>query len=741
MVQGAGWTVDADEMVRLIGSDGEHADDSAALRRALRTDCDPLTGLLDRRAITSRVGSMMASAAFDGGVAVFIVDLDRFRVINDLLGHDAGDVVLAAIGTRLAAVAGQANVGRIGADEFVVVQPCPTSDTDAVAFAEGLRAAAAVPMEVAGEQARVSVSVGVAISGADTDPAVVLQRASMAMHRGREQGRSVNLADAAMAEAAVRDLQLDLRLERAIADGEIAVAHQPIIAADGTVLGTEALVRWPDSGVDPGTVIAVAERAGLIPALAEAVARQALTDLPVLSMAAGRPLQLSINWSAQQLTGPAAADAFVDLLLEHDVDPARICVELTESTAMLNGEVAIATLNALRARGIAVSLDDFGTGYSSFAHLQDLPVDQVKLDRAMVQRAVTGRRGQQVLRGMVQLCRGLDLQVVGEGVETEQERQAVQQAGCHAWQGYLGARPVAAADLGPRIRELASGRGGAPASDLHLALAGVGLVDALVLQHVGGTRWTNLGGVGRGEGWAGIVDVDLADEPMLTRMLASGETAIICHDRPFQVLGPYWATSVAAIPRGDRLVVVGHPDQTLPYEDLESAAGDIADLAVTAVTRVATSRPLTDLLEVLESVRSLLTAQVEDHAAALDHLLALGLEALSCDVGAAWVPRCRRDGCRHRADGGGGRGGRRPGRPLRAAGRRRGPPEWPGRLRGDPQLVHPAAGRRGRPAAGPRRAGTSRLHDDVPAPGRGPGRDREPADRGDPGPAGSPGAG
>ena len=613
------------------------AEDSAAYRRALRADCDPLTGLADRRAITARVGRLVADREDPEALAVCTVDLDRFRVVNDLLGHDAGDRVLVAGGERLARVAGRDNVGRLGADEFVVVCPGASEESAVIGFAQRLRAAVAAPLEVDGHQTGVSVSVGIALADADDDPSVLIQRASTAMYRGRADGRSVALADAAAAAAAIADLLLDEQLRAAIEADELTVAHQPIIAADGTVLGTEALVRWPGSGVGPGTIVEVAERAGLMPALGHAVASRALADLPGLSAAAGRPLNLSINWSAQQLTGESAAAGLADLLTAHDVAPERVCVELTESSAMLNATASVQTLNALRELGVAVSLDDFGTGYSSFAYLQDLPVDQVKLDRAMVRRSVQDHRGAQVLRGMVQMCRGLGLVVVGEGVETPAERRAVEQAGCHAWQGYLGARPASADELKPALVSLST-RSTTGHSGLSQAVADAGLVDALVLRHVEDDRWLQIGGAGRGEEWAGIVEVDLAEEPVLRRMLQRDGMAVACHDRPFQVLGPYWATAMAAVRLDDRLVVLGHPTEAVDIEVLEAVAPSLASLAVADVTQLAPSRSVAGLLDVLESVRTLLAAQDDDPADALRHLLDVAVQGLSCDIGFAWVP-------------------------------------------------------------------------------------------------------
>lgn len=609
-------------------------------RLDLLTRFDAVTGLPNRSSITEQISAMLADVGCDGMVAVHAVDVDRFRVVNDQMGHDVGDLVLSTLGRRLVEVAGAGNIGRLGADEFVVALPCVSGQAEAVSVAERMQEVASAPMTLDGVVVRVDVSIGVALAKGGGSPAAeLIQQAEIALHRARANGARLDVIDGADAAAAVEDLQLETRLEAALDGGGLAVAFQPIVATQGEVTGVEALVRWPGTELGASQVIAIAERSSQIRQLGAWVLDRSLAALEELSAAAGRPLRLSVNWSARRLHFDGLPGLVAAACARHGVDPSQVCIELTETTAMLDRAATVRALQELRSLGVTISIDDFGIGYSSFAYLQDLPVDEVKLDRSFVQQAGVEQQGVDILEGMSRLCRGLGLAVIGEGVENEHELAIVMASGCTGWQGYLFARPMASADLAALLRLRSADQVPDELTDLDRRLTAAGLVDVLVFKRIVDGRYAHIGGRGRGEGWAGIVEVDLAGEPQVAKLLRRGGQAVHCADAPFHVLGPYYATSAAVLEIGDQLVVLGHPTQRLEAEDLAAAALAIARAAVAEVVAVSPAKPLADELEVLQAVQSLLNFGGSGSAEALAHLLAVVVASLSCEVGLAWLPQ------------------------------------------------------------------------------------------------------
>ncbi len=445
---------------------------------------DAITGLPNRRSILDQIGHHLADASPARPCAVLAVDVDRFQAVNDLFGQEAGDWVLATLGERLGSVVGHADVGRLGADEFVAVVPDVPDAAAAFAIARQLQDAASQGMSRNGVPLRLTVTVGIALAGEPVDPASLIQRAEIALHRARAAGRSADLAESADVAEAVRDLRLETALQAAVHDDDLDVAFQPLIDMAGEVVAVEALVRWPGSGVSAGQIIEAGERAALIVRVGEWVLDHALAALPALSAAAGRDLRLNINWSTRQLNRGGLVETIRTACDRHGLDPSRVCVELTETAAMLDQAATVQTLRDLAALGVRVAVDDFGMGYSSFAYLRDLPVDEVKLDRTFVQRAGTDASAADVLDGMSRLCRGLGLDVVGEGVENSHELELVRNAGCTYWQGYLGARPMAASELVEKLAAWPDRMGFALGSDEDAAAADADERD--VLQAVRG---------------------------------------------------------------------------------------------------------------------------------------------------------------------------------------------------------------------------------------------------------------
>jgi diguanylate cyclase (GGDEF)-like protein/PAS domain S-box-containing protein len=598
---------------------------------------DATTGLPNRTAITDRIGEALRGAGEHRPVAVLAVDLDRFQAVNDRLGHAYGDHVLATIGSRLAAVLGHGNAGRLGADEFVGVIAAVRDVDEALRTADAVRAAVAQPIEVADVVLHVSCTVGVALEPSrSAPPGALVQRADIALHRGRRAGRTVDVADEQDAIDAVRQLDVEAEATELVRGDRLDVAFQPIQSVDGRIVGVEALVRPVGTDTSPGAFIAAAERSELIIDVGRIVLDRALAAMPALDRAAGRPLVLSVNLSARQLHDPSTAEAILAAAARHGHPTEQLCVELTETAAMSNPDATIATLTLLRDAGVRVAMDDFGIGYSSFSYLRDLPIDEVKVDMSFLHRAAVDPGARKVMEGMISLCQGMGLETVCEGVEDEHHREVAVAAGCTRWQGYHSSRPLPAAELCAVLARPQPVRP-VPVEGLAPLLTRLGLADLLVFHRVGVGRWAHIGGVGRGEGWAGIVEVDLAHEPFLAQALIRRDRVRLSSSEPIQVVGPYYATTALVVVRGDALVVLGHPVDEVAIDVADARVDHLVDLAIATVRSVSPAKPLADELEVLQAVQELLRFPGGGRVEALRHLLRTAVDALSCDLGVAHV--------------------------------------------------------------------------------------------------------
>ncbi len=412
---------------------------------------DALTGLPNRAELTGRLRDAVAG---DGVVSVLFLDLDRFKVVNDSLGHQAGDRVLQEAASRLrAALPEGAVAGRFGGDEFVVVWPGMADEAVAADVAARLAAAVAQPIEVDGSQLLLTASVGVVVApGGSATPAGLLRDADAAMYLAKERGRDrVELFTAAVRTTAVRRLELENELRAALERSELVVHYQPIVRLrDRRVIGAEALLRWhhPQRGVVPtNEFVAVAEETKLILSLGAWVLDEAVGSLRRWDEATAEPLGVSVNLSARQLSSSRLVDEVVCTLSRAGADPARVTFEVTESSLVdLAGE-AVGNLGRLRALGCTIALDDFGTGWSSLSYLQRLPVDCLKLDRSFVARLDEDGRDRAVVGSLVNLAHALGLVVVAEGVEREAQLDVLLDFGCDAAQGFLLQPPCTAADL------------------------------------------------------------------------------------------------------------------------------------------------------------------------------------------------------------------------------------------------------------------------------------------------------
>ena len=404
---------------------------------------DALTGLPNRLLFQDRVDAALASAAHERDkVAVILLDLDRFKEVNDTLGHHNGDLLLQEIGDRLRRILRAGDVvARLGGDEFAVLLADLAGEEAAVAAAEGILHALERPFTIAEVDLDVGCSLGVAIWPDHGDDAtVLLQRADVAMYAAKSSQRGVSVYDALEDTYSLERLAMVGELRTAIERGELAVHYQPKAdAATGRVLGMEALVRWnhPRHGhVPPESIISIAEQTGLIRPLTLWVLDQALRECRQWRRD-GQDLDVAVNLSIRNLLDAELPTDVLRLLTDLGVPASALTFEITESSIMSDPVRTIAVLDRLRAMGVRLAIDDFGTGYSSFSHLRRLPVDEIKIDKSFVQHLVTDQSDLVIVRSIVDLGRNLGLKVVAEGVEDDGAWEELVSLGCDVIQGYV----------------------------------------------------------------------------------------------------------------------------------------------------------------------------------------------------------------------------------------------------------------------------------------------------------------
>jgi diguanylate cyclase (GGDEF)-like protein/PAS domain S-box-containing protein len=418
--------------------------DSETRRRALH---DPLTGLANRTYLTQRVEAELHTG---DDLALLLLDVDRFKLVNDTLGHTAGDELLREVARRLDAVTRHADmVVRLGGDEFVVASVGLGGVDGAVALAERIVDAFAHPFAVAGRDLVLGTSVGVALADEHADSAeALLRNADVAMYRAKESGGGRHVVfDAALRAKVVERMTLEVALRGATARGELRLHYQPLIALQGEHLhGFEALVRWqhPELGlVPPDAFIPIAEDTGLIREIGAWVLDEACRQLAVWKRGRSVPLKMGVNLSAVQLE-PELVDHVAATIARHGLDPADIVVEITES--LLVEGAALEVIGALRDLGVAIVLDDFGTGYSSLGYISEHALDGVKLDRSLIADIGHSVRAQGLVRGIIEMAEALGLTVCAEGLEDEQQVVAARAAGCTLGQGWHYAKALPAAE-------------------------------------------------------------------------------------------------------------------------------------------------------------------------------------------------------------------------------------------------------------------------------------------------------
>ena len=415
---------------------------------------DALTDLPNRALFADRANTALALARREAGtVALILLDLDRFKNVNDSLGHDAGDELIQRGAERLREVLrGSDTVARLGGDEFAVLLPGVTSE-EAVFVARKLLEAMRQPFLVAGRELRVSVSLGIAMGPRDGDDVQTLVKcADTAMYRAKDAGRDrLQLFDAAMNQAALHFLELENELHEGLARDEFVLFYQPILRAiTGQLCGVEALIRWrrPDGSVrEPDNFVPVAETTGLIQPLGLFVLKTACRDIARLRAVLRSQVRVSVNISAAQIREPNIVGLIASALHEANLDPSALEIEITESSALQWQDRTLDALRRIVASGVSVSLDDFGTGYASLDLLRRLPIKRIKIDRSFVQDVGSDRVDEAIASSTIALAHQLRLEVVGEGIETEFQKQFLEAQGCDLLQGHLLGRPMPLDDL------------------------------------------------------------------------------------------------------------------------------------------------------------------------------------------------------------------------------------------------------------------------------------------------------
>ena len=433
-------SLDTDTLVRAI----RYASDHRRSVERLQHDAlhDALTGLPNRTLFIDRLEQSLRRARRGGphaNAAVLFLDLDRFKIVNDSLGHHAGDELLQAVALRLdAALRPGDTVARMGGDEFTVLLEDVGDAREATVVAERVLATLAEPFVIAGRDLHVSGSIGIALGGPDVDPEELIRDADVAMYRAKAEGKACHAVfDAHMHRHVIARLDLETDLRRAIESESLQVLFQPIVrTVSGEVTAFEALCRWE---VEPRQFVSVAEETGLIVPLGRFVLRQAARRAAEWSAC------VSVNVSGRQLADPEFARTVEQALADHGTPPANLRLEVTESAMTQDPERALRTLADLRTRlGVSAHLDDFGTGASSLRFLHRFPGDALKIDRGLVIDMLTDPGSHEIVKAIVGLAHNLGMEVVGEGVETAEHLEKLRVLGCELAQGFHLSAPLTA---------------------------------------------------------------------------------------------------------------------------------------------------------------------------------------------------------------------------------------------------------------------------------------------------------
>jgi diguanylate cyclase (GGDEF)-like protein/PAS domain S-box-containing protein len=445
---------------------------------------DGLTGLPNRTLFLERLRIAMQAARRDGSsVAILLLDLDRFKHINDTFGHGTGDALLQEAAERLRTALrssdslarvdterGGDTVARLGGDEFLASVTGLNRPNDAARISRRVLASLEKPFHIEGYELFVTGSIGITMYPHDgEDPETLIKSADSAMYQAKQAGRNAaHFYDHRLHEASVRKLSLENRLRHALERDELVVYFQPLMdVGAGSIVGAEALVRWihPERGLlPPGEFIEIAEETGLIVPMGNWILRTALAEARIWEKSGHGRLRVSINLSARQFKERHLAEQIGGAVRQSGLPPDRVELEITESLLMYNTEEAVRILQELRGQGLGIALDDFGTGYSSLSYLLKFPISALKIDRLFVKEICMDPRSAAVTSSIVAMAGGLGLSLIAEGVETQEQADALRLKGCSLMQGYLFGRPMPASEFRTLLASRSSSAGEAGAA-------------------------------------------------------------------------------------------------------------------------------------------------------------------------------------------------------------------------------------------------------------------------------------
>ena len=466
--------VETDDAAGVVGvfviardlTDRKRAEEALALQAVQ----DPLTGLANRVLLVDRLQQALVRLERQPGrLAVIFLDLDRFKVINDSLGHAAGDALLLEVAARLRIAARRSDtVARFGGDEFVMLCERLSADEDAAVIAGRISRALAEPFAYDGQILRLTGSMGIAVTEeAGTRPEILIRDADAAMYQAKERGHgsgSYQFFDAGVRERAVARMTMEGELHEAIARNEFRLHYQPLVSLHGdrALLGFEALIRWehPRRGLlAPAAFMSVAEDTNLIVPIGRWVLDEACRQLAVWNAQRGpaSALSIAVNVSARQLGHASLPGDVADSIARHGVEPRLLTIELTETALLEEAVTSAATLDTLAALGVRLALDDFGTGYSSLGHLRRYPVNILKIDRSFVDGLDSRGGDAAIVAAVTAMAHALGMTTVGEGIETAGQLEALRALGCDEGQGYLMSRPLGPEQLAAIFDEYGHG--------------------------------------------------------------------------------------------------------------------------------------------------------------------------------------------------------------------------------------------------------------------------------------------
>jgi len=429
--------------------------ETVAKRMEYHAHHDDLTGLPNRILLNDRINTELAHARRQKSMmALLFLDLDRFKLINDSLGHAIGDQLLRVISRRLKnCVRDEDTIARLGGDEFMILLPRITSSSDAGRVGRKITEALVEPVSCNGHEIHITTSIGISIYPFDsTDVETLIKNADISMYRAKELGRNkVVYYTAEMNAGSRKQLALETNLRKALDRGELELHYQPKInTARNTVVGVEALLRWnhPTMGsVSPAEFIPVAEDSGLIIPIGEWVLETAFKQLRKWHDAGHDELTMAVNLSSAQLSRSGIEATIHDSIENAGIDPCMAELEITENIAIHDIDSAIAILNKLKCTGINIAMDDFGTGYSSLSYLRKLPIDIVKIDQSFVRDIPDSKEAILIAQAIIAMAQSLRLSLIVEGIENVKQLNYFRQQGCEVMQGFLFSRPVAAEDI------------------------------------------------------------------------------------------------------------------------------------------------------------------------------------------------------------------------------------------------------------------------------------------------------